>query len=56
MAGALTLVPSLINGYEITINGIVFLIIFIVATIAGGLYWKKQQRLVIDGRYSVTDT
>ena len=56
MAGALTLVPSLINGYEITINGIVFLIIFIVATIAGGLYWKKQQRLVIDDTYSVTDT
>ncbi len=49
MAGTLTLVPSLINGYAITINGLLFLIVFLLATVAGGLYWKKQQQLDSDG-------
>ena len=43
MAGALTLVPTLIDGYEITVNGILLLMVFLLATVAGGLYWKKQQ-------------
>ena len=43
MTGALTLVPSLSSGYAITLNGIIFLMIFILATIAGGLYWNRQQ-------------
>lgn len=47
MAGALTLVPSLIDGYAITFNGIIFLIVFLLATVAGGLYWKKQQPAVV---------
>jgi hypothetical protein len=43
MAGTLTLVPTLINGYEITVNGIILLMVFLLATVAGGLYWKKHK-------------
>lgn len=48
MTGALTLVPSLIDGYAITLNGVIFLMVFVIATIAGGLYWKKKQQLDSD--------
>jgi hypothetical protein len=43
MAGTLTLVPTLINDYEITVNGVLLLMVFLLATVAGGLYWKKRQ-------------
>lgn len=56
MAGALTLVPSLISGYAITANGFVFLTVFLVATIAGGLYWKSKQRAPSDDRPAETNT
>ena len=56
MAGALTLVPSLINGYAITVNGIVFLAVFLVATVAGGLYWKNKQSAASDVMPAETDT
>ncbi|MEA1889519.1 MAG: hypothetical protein U9N50_07050 [Pseudomonadota bacterium] len=49
MAGTLTLVPTLVNGYEITVNGALLLVVFLLATVAGGLYWKKQQQLDSDG-------
>ena len=44
MAGTLTLIPALSDGYEITINGALLLIIILLATVAGGWYWKKRQR------------
>ena len=56
MAGALTLVPSLIDGYAITVNGIVFLAVFLVATVAGGLYWKSKQRAASDVMPAETNT
>lgn len=43
MAGTLTLVPALISGYEITVNGVILIMIFLLATVAGGLYWKKHK-------------
>ena len=43
MVGTLTLLPSLLNGYAITRNGIIFLVVLLLATVAGGLYWKKRQ-------------
>lgn len=42
IVGMLTLVPSLIDGYEITVNGVLFIVIFMLATVVGGLYWKKR--------------
>jgi hypothetical protein len=55
MIGTLTLVPSLISGYDITLNGVLFLMVFPLATVAGGLYWKKQQQLDSDGGPAVTN-
>ncbi|MFW2438145.1 MAG: hypothetical protein ACN4GR_02095 [Arenicellales bacterium] len=46
MVGALTLTPSLTNNYEITVNGVLFLVIFPLATVAGGLYWRKMETLI----------
>ncbi len=43
MVGTLTLLPSLLNGYVITRNGVIFLVVLLLATVAGGLYWKKRQ-------------
>jgi len=54
MVGTLTLVPSLISGYDITLNGVLFLMVFPLATVAGGLYWKKKQPLDSDGTPVVT--
>lgn len=43
MVGTLTLLPSLLSGYAITRNGVIFLVVLLLATVAGGLYWKKRQ-------------
>ncbi len=56
MAGTLTLVPTLVNGYEITVNGVLLLMVFLLATVAGGLYWKKQQQLDSDATPAETNT
>jgi len=45
ITGALTLIPSLTSGYELTVNGIIFLLIFLLASLAGGLYWKKKHQI-----------
>lgn len=55
MVGALTLIPSLTSGYDITVNGILFLVIFPLATVAGGLYWKKRQQTDSDGTQTETN-
>ena len=44
MVGTLTLIPSLLDGYEITEKGILFMVIFLLATVVGGLYWEKRQQ------------
>jgi len=56
MVGTLTLVPSLISGYDITLNGVLFLMVFPLATVTGGLYWKKKQQLDSDGTPAVTNS
>jgi hypothetical protein len=56
MAGALTLIPSLIDGYVITVNGIIFLTVFLVATVAGGLYWKNRQLPGFESAAAETNT
>lgn len=48
MAGILTLIPALSDGYEITINGALLLIIILLATVAGGQYWYKKKNLKSD--------
>ena len=47
MAGTLTLVPSLIDGYGITGKSVLFFVAFLLATLVGGLYWKKRQQLAL---------
>jgi hypothetical protein len=48
MAGTLTLIPALSDGYEITRNGALLLIIILLATVAGGQYWYKKKNLKSD--------
>ena len=55
MAGALTLIPALSDGYVITINGALLLIIILLATVAGGLYWKKKHILTSNGITTSSD-
>ena len=56
MVGTLTLVPTLINDYEITVNGVLLLMVFLLATVAGGLYWKKHKQLDTKDSPAVTNT
>jgi len=56
MVGTLTLIPSLTNNYEITVNGVLFLVVFPLATVAGGLYWKKRQQPDSDGTQTEINT
>ena len=55
MAGILTLIPALSDGYEITMNGGLLLIIILLATVTGGLYWKKKHKLTSNGITNSSD-
>jgi hypothetical protein len=44
LASTLTLIPSLVSGYSITVNAAIFVLVFLISTVSGGAYYSRINR------------